>query len=88
MTTKALNFLNNLTSLSPEENFIIDTFAQLETIRLNKKVDLKTISEHSKISEKTLTEFINSDKTPTLSDINRIADALNLKLKMTFIPKK
>lgn len=88
MTTKALDILDNLSSVSAEDKFIVDTLAELVAFKIEQEIDLKIISKRSKISEDTLNKFIILDKTPTISEVFKIAEALNLEIKSQLIPKK
>lgn len=88
MTTKALDILDNLSSISAEDKFLVDTLAELVAFKIEKEIDLRNISKRSKISEDTLNKFMILDKTPTISEVFKIAEALNLKIKPQLVPKK
>ena len=88
MTTKALDLLDNLSAVSAEDNFIVDTLAELVAFKIEQEIDLKIISKRSKISEDTLNKFMILDKTPTISEVFKIADALNLEIKPQIISKE
>ncbi|UYN56272.1 helix-turn-helix domain-containing protein [Lacticaseibacillus chiayiensis] len=75
-----------ITALSSEEMTIIDTLAELVAERIKRGISQKDFAEKIAMKQPQLAKIERLDSIPTLVTLNRYAEGLGLKVKVSLVP--